>query len=103
MDSFIGDGPRSYLARLPLCPPELTWEWYDWSDHGRWDPDDLQNFLWPLADRCLALGAAVVGVYVDGDGFTLGFIAADKVDRLLELAAIAEVRIYVHRTGAPLP
>ncbi|WP_067687618.1 DUF6630 family protein [Nocardia jejuensis] len=95
---------RDYLEELPTFPPGLTWEWYKWTAQEAWDPEeDLYEFLWPLADRCLRLGVALVGVLVDGEGYTLGFLPADDLAKFVELAGVAHSTIYVHRTGAPTP
>ncbi|WP_157171829.1 DUF6630 family protein [Nocardia higoensis] len=87
---------RMYLEGLPATPPALTWDWFTWTNDDAWDYDDIQEFVGPLAEECLALDTAVVGVDVEGDGFTLGFIEADRVDQLLSLAAKAGAKIVVH-------
>ncbi|MGV9408912.1 DUF6630 family protein [Nocardia sp. NPDC003693] len=97
------DEIRDWLRELPTYPPGLTWDWWDWSNVREWDSSDLQDFLWPLADRCLELGVSLIGIYVDGDGYTLGFLNSDKVERFLELATRAEAQVHVHRSGSPMP
>ncbi|MCP2288084.1 hypothetical protein ACFYT3_02290 [Nocardia amikacinitolerans] len=92
---------RDQLEWLPGFPTGLTWEWYDWSRVENWDPDDRPGFLKQLADRCLERGVALIGVFVNGDGLTLGFLPADRLDRFNDLAAAAGIRVFVYRTGAP--
>ncbi|WP_327140669.1 DUF6630 family protein [Nocardia sp. NBC_01327] len=94
---------RDYLKDLPAYPQGLTWDWWNWSTDQEWDSSDLQDFLWPLADRCLELGVSLVGIYVDGDGYTLGFLSTGKIERFLELATLAEAQVHVHRPGTPMP
>ncbi|MVU77336.1 hypothetical protein GPX89_08760 [Nocardia sp. ET3-3] len=97
------DEIRDWLQDLPAYPQGLAWDWWDWSTVRDWDSSDLQDFLWPLADRCLELGVSLIGIYVDGDGYTLGFLKNDKVERFLELAALAEAQVRIYRSGSPMP
>ncbi|GAB4583985.1 hypothetical protein Ntsu_18170 [Nocardia sp. IFM 10818] len=92
---------RRDLERLPAFPKGLSWDWYDWRKVDNWDPDYRRAFLQQLADRLLEIDVALIGIYVDGDGLTLGLLPADQLDRFAELASAAEVRTFVYRSGAP--
>ncbi|MFD4352652.1 hypothetical protein ACFWPX_08830 [Nocardia sp. NPDC058518] len=92
---------RTGLEGLPATPPNLTWEWFTWTKDDDWDYDDMQEFVGPLVEKCLEMDIAVVGVDVDGDGFTLGFIEADRLDEVLSLAETAGAKIVVHHAGPP--
>ncbi|MFD6107513.1 hypothetical protein ACFWFQ_33165 [Nocardia salmonicida] len=92
---------RDDLQQLPTCPRELAWDWYDWTESTKWDPDDLDDFLWPLAERCNELGVAIVSVFVDGDGFTLGFLPVTRLDELRKQSAAVGAQIDIIRPGEP--
>ncbi|MFG2447609.1 hypothetical protein ACGFQG_32490 [Nocardia fluminea] len=92
---------RDDLQQLPSCPRELAWDWYEWAEGTEWDPDHRDKFLWPLAERCNELGVAIVSVFVDGDGFTLGFLPATRLDELLKQAAAIGAQINIIRPGEP--
>ncbi|MGY4103651.1 DUF6630 family protein [Nocardia sp. R16R-3T] len=94
---------RDGLQLLPRCPRELAWDWYEHDPTAASDPDGRDEFLWQLADRCQQFGVAIISVYVDGDGFTLGFLPASQLSELMKLASSAKARIDVIRSGEPTP
>lgn len=91
------------LMDLPGFPEDMTWDWYDWSRIEHWDPDYLANFVPQMADRVAEHGVAVIGVYDAGDAFTLGILPAERLDRFTATAEAANIRIFVYRSGAPMP
>ncbi|TQM26442.1 DUF6630 family protein [Nocardia bhagyanarayanae] len=91
-----------YLEDLPGFPEAMGWDWYDWSRLANWDPDDRHGFLRQLGDRAADHGVAVIGVLVDGDGLTLGFVPSDRLGRFTTAAQAAGIRTFVYRTGSPV-
>nr|WP_156095090.1 hypothetical protein [Nocardia lijiangensis] len=92
---------RARLGLLPTCPEGLTWDWYD-SDIEAWKSEtNLQPYLRFLADQCRAVGTALIGVFIGEDGLVLGFLPLDKLERSIELAAVAEVEIVIYGQGEP--
>ncbi|MDV6270828.1 DUF6630 family protein [Rhodococcus globerulus] len=92
---------RDSLIELPACPAALNWDWvneFDESD-DRWDPEELENFLWPLAARCRELGSALIILDTGSDGYGIGFVSADHIDRIVELAQIADCDLSVVHPG----
>lgn len=85
---------REALIELPTCPAALDWDWLDESD-DRWDPEELENFLWPLAARCREIGSALIILDTGSDGYGIGFASADHTDRIMELAQIADFDLNV--------
>lgn len=47
---------RDYVVALPAYPAALNWDRLDELDDR--DPDELENFRWPLAAQCRELGSA---------------------------------------------
>ncbi|MFD3705782.1 hypothetical protein ACFWUP_21800 [Nocardia sp. NPDC058658] len=86
---------RDSLVEIPSCPPTLNWEWLDQFDEDEWEPEEIESFLWLLAARCRELGTALIILDVESDGYGLGFVAADRVDRIVELARIATCDLRV--------
>lgn len=89
---------RDYLIELPAYPAALDWDWVDEFD-DRWDPEELENFLWPLAARCRELGSALIILDTGSDGYGIGFVSADHIDRILKLAQIADCDLSVVHPG----
>jgi len=85
---------RRRPALLPTCPEGLTWDRCA-ADTG-FRETELQAYLRLLADRCRAVGTALIGVVADKNGLVLGFLPADKLSRFGELAVAAEVEIIVY-------
>ncbi|GAB2564999.1 DUF6630 family protein [Nocardia heshunensis] len=94
---------RSYLEELPTCPQALTWGWYEWTDGSDWDPEDLEQFLRPLSEKCLELGVALIGIGIDADGFNLGFLLTEDLDRFSTLACTAGIEARIYRPGSRMP
>lgn len=92
---------REALIELPTCPAALDWDWvnkFDESD-DRWDPEELENFLWPLAARCREIGSALIILDTGSDGYGIGFVSAEHIDRIVELAQIADCDLSVVHPG----
>lgn len=90
---------RDDLVELPAYPAALDWDWLDEFDDDRWDPDELDNFLWSLAARCRELGSALLILSTGSDGYGIGFVSADHIDRIVELAQIANCDLDVVQPG----
>ncbi|WP_433600776.1 DUF6630 family protein [Nocardia sp. CA-135953] len=89
---------RDDLVELPACPTALDWDWLNEFDDD-WDPEEIENFLWPLAARCRELGSALIILDAGSDGYGIGFISADHIDRIVELARIANCDLRVVHSG----
>ncbi|RZL21850.1 MAG: hypothetical protein EOP31_26585 [Rhodococcus sp. (in: high G+C Gram-positive bacteria)] len=92
---------RDSLIELPACPAALDWDWlneFDESD-DRWDPEELENFLWPLAARCREIGSALIILDTGSDGYGIGFVSAEHTDRIVKLAQIANCDLSVVHPG----
>ncbi|WP_431957318.1 DUF6630 family protein [Nocardia lijiangensis] len=90
------DAIRERLGLLPTCPEGLTWDWYD-GDIEAWKSEtDLHPYLRLLADRCHAVGTALIGVFIGEDGLVLGFLPSDQRERFVELAAMAKAEIIIY-------
>ncbi|MFD4354093.1 hypothetical protein ACFWPX_16170 [Nocardia sp. NPDC058518] len=97
----VSAGPdtiRSRLALLPTCPEGFTWDWYDGDAKFCETETDLQTYLRLLADHCRTFGTALIGVFTGRDGLVLGFLPLDKLERFVELAALAEAEIVIYGT-----
>jgi len=95
------DEIRDSLIQLPSCPAALNWDWvneFDESDE-RWDPEEIESFLWPLAARCREVGSALIILDTGSDGYGIGFASADRIDRIVELARIADCDLGVVHPG----
>ncbi|WP_216905538.1 DUF6630 family protein [Nocardia noduli] len=86
---------RSYLIELPGCPASLNWDWVDDFDEDDWNPEEIESFLWPLAARCRDLATALIILDTGSDGYGLGFVRADHIDRIVELARTAHCDLRV--------
>ncbi|MEV6326083.1 hypothetical protein AB0M45_33725 [Nocardia sp. NPDC051787] len=88
---------RESLSTLATFPQGFSWEWYDWSelddeDDDLWDPDDRNDFLRSLGRHSFELGFALIGL--DGaDWFSLGFVKAEKFQRLQDVARKARTSL----------
>lgn len=88
---------REELVELPAYPAALDWDWLDEFDD--WDPEEIDSFLWPLAARCRELGSALLILDTGSDGYGIGFVSADHIDRIVELARIANCDLDVVHPG----
>lgn len=88
-----GQDPRlpDRAARLPSSTELGLVNEFD----DRWDPEELENFLWPLAARCHELGSALIILDTGSDDYGIGFVSADHTDRIVELAQIANCDLNV--------
>ncbi|MGY4103594.1 DUF6630 family protein [Nocardia sp. R16R-3T] len=89
---------RGYLVELPAYPAALNWDWLDEFDDD-WNPEEIENFLWPLAARCRELGSALIILDAGSDGYGIGFVSANHIDRIVELARIANCDLRVVHPG----
>ncbi|WP_433604870.1 DUF6630 family protein [Prescottella agglutinans] len=89
---------RESLIELPACPAALNWDWLDEFDDP-WDPEELENFLWPLAARCRELGSALIILDTGSDGYGIGFVSAEHIERIVKLAQIANCELRVVHPG----
>lgn len=92
-------GPKSIrnrLTALTTCPEQLTWDWHESDVRFSKTESDLQAYLRLLAEHCRTAGSALVGVHAGKDRLALGFLPLGKVERFIELAAIAEAEIAVY-------
>ncbi|WP_216906222.1 DUF6630 family protein [Nocardia noduli] len=92
---------RDYLIELPTCPATLSWDWLEEFDEDDWDPEEIDSFLWPLAARCHEMGTALIALDIESDGYGLGFIAADHIDRIVKLAESADCDLRVVHPQVP--
>ncbi|MFI6996377.1 hypothetical protein [Nocardia sp. NPDC050175] len=92
---------RSHLAQLSTCPEGLKWDWYDGDTGSCKTETDLQNYLRLLADQCRTVGTALIGVFTGKDELALGFLPSDKLERFIELAALAKAEVFIYGAGEP--
>lgn len=92
---------RDSLIELPACPAAIDWDWVNEFDEtdDRWDPEELENFLWPLAARCRELGSALIILDTGSDGYGIGFVSAEHIDRIVKLAQISNCDLSVVHPG----
>ncbi|MFD3745963.1 hypothetical protein [Nocardia sp. NPDC058633] len=95
------DAIRSRLALLPTCPKGLTWDRYDDDVTVCNTESDLQTYLRLLADHCRTVGTALIGVFTGKKGLVLGFLPLHKLERCVELAAMAKAEIVIYSTVEP--
>ncbi|MGW0252620.1 DUF6630 family protein [Nocardia goodfellowii] len=89
------------LRRLRTCPQRLDWDWYK-GDPETWNARvDLPGYLQELAHHCRGVDAALIGIYAGVDGLVLGFLPEDRLERFIELAAVAQVEVVVYGQAEP--